>query len=139
MEKAAYDVSRRAIVERVHGMSFREFLELAYGVHFEPVSLDIVLKTHPDIAATIVQKVYESGHSILSCFRRYLEVGYYPYFLEFSDRSLFYRTLEQQVKVTLDSDIPTLVPTITGSSIKKITNLLAFIARSVPISPIIDN
>ena len=31
-------------------------------------------------------------------------------------------TLEQQVKVTLDSDIPTLVPTITGSSIKKITN-----------------
>ena len=44
-------------------------------------------------------------------------------------------TLEQQVKVTLDSDIPTLVPTITGSSIKKITKLFAFIARSVPYIP----
>jgi hypothetical protein len=55
--------------------------------------------------------------------------------MEFDDISLYYITLEQSIRTTIESDLLSIYPTLNGSSIKKIKRLLAVIAESAPFTP----
>lgn len=133
--KGTHDLSRRAIVYKLFGMSFREFIELTLGVSLPQTTLENLLKHHRAIADKIIRIVESKGEKILSLYRKYLQYGYYPYFLEYKEKSLFYQTLEQQVHTTLESDLLTVFPSLTGISIYKILRLLAIISDSVPFTP----
>jgi predicted AAA+ superfamily ATPase len=133
--KGSRDLSRRAVVYKMFGMSFREFIELDLGIDLASYELDDIVKNHQRIANSIITSVEKKGKKILALFKHYLEYGYYPYFREYKNRELFYLTLEQNIHTTLESDLIAIYPSLSGNSIKKMKKLLTIIASSVPFTP----
>lgn len=135
IHRGSHDLSRRAIVYHMQGMSFREYLELRYGIVLPSFDLKEICENHLRIAPQIIQELGKSELKIIPEFQRYLKVGYYPYFSEIKDESLYSLTLEQNVHTTIESDLSATHPQLTGVSIHKIKQLLSFIANAVPFTP----
>ena len=135
IHKGSHDLSRRAIVRHLPGLSFREFIELFLDIELPSFSLTEVVKNHERIAPDIIHDIEKQGAKILALFRDYLAFGYYPYFLEFKDKELFYITLEQNIRTSIENDLLAVHPNLSGTSIKKIKKLLAVISSSVPFTP----
>lgn len=133
--KGSGDLSRRAVVYRMFGMSFREFMEITLEIILKTTSLENLVKSHQRVAHEIITNVETKGHKVLSLFKEYLEHGYYPYFSNLRDKELFYITLEQNLHTTLESDLIAIYPSLSGNSIKKIKKLLSIISASVPFTP----
>jgi predicted AAA+ superfamily ATPase len=133
--RGSHDLSRRAVVYRMFGLSFREFVELTAGIRLNPVNLEVIIREHQPLTQAIINKVEKKKKKILALYKEYLEYGYYPYFLEFKDKTLFYLTLEQNIHATLEMDLIAIYPSLNGNSIKKIKKLLSIIASSVPFTP----
>ena len=135
IQKGSHDLSRRAVVYRMTGLSFREYIDLALDIRSKPLSLESILGHHEKSAANIVQSVEPAGTKILSLFKDYLRFGYFPYFLEFKDESVYHITLEQSIHTTIESDLLAVYPKLSGRSIQKLKKLLNVIAESVPFTP----
>ncbi len=135
IHKGSHDLSRRGIIYRLHGMSFREFLALKNNMMIKPIALKEILTQHQKIACTIMMTLEKSGKKILSEFNDYLLYGFYPYFFELNDLILFQTTLEQNVHTTIESDLTAIYPALTGNSVRKLKQLLGFIASAVPFTP----
>ena len=135
IQRGSHDLSRRAIVYRMAGLSFREFLDLILERETEPFALEAILENHSRLAGTIAESVERRGKKILALFRAYLQSGYFPYFQEYDDVSLYHITLEQSIHTTIESDLLAIHPMLTGSSIQKLKKLLAVIAESAPFTP----
>jgi predicted AAA+ superfamily ATPase len=133
--KGSHDLSRRAVVYRMHGMSLREYIGMNCGVYFDALPLDKLLAGHQQAAGAIVAELDTHNLKILAQFREYLECGYYPYFREYEDKSLFFMTLEQNVHTTLETDLLAIHQALNGSSIRKMEKLLSIIASLVPFTP----
>ncbi len=130
--KGSYDLSRRALVYKMKGMSFREFLELKYSFSFKSIRLEDILSNHQNIAQNIIENVENQNFKILPLFREYLEVGYYPFFFEYNNKEQFILALEQNINTTIESDLLSIYPSLTGNSIRKLKALLQIISTSVP-------
>lgn len=135
IRQGSHDLSRRALVYRMWGMSFREFLELSLGLNLPAVPLAAIIADHLPIAHEITSKIEALGKKILPLFQAYLKFGHYPYFSEFTDVSQFHMILEQQVHTTVEADIMAVYPALAGESIRKLKKLLTIIAASVPLTP----
>lgn len=133
--RGSHDLSRRAVVYRMWGMSFREYIELTAGVEFRPHRLEDIIKNHQGLAHEAVKTLETKKKKVLRLFEEYLDWGYYPYFFEYNDKELFYLTLEQNVRTTLESDLMAIYPSLSGNTVNKIKKLLAIIAASVPFTP----
>lgn len=57
IHKGEADLSRRAIVYHLHGLSFREFLQVEYGYISDAVSLPDILDNHIEIALSVGKKI----------------------------------------------------------------------------------
>ncbi len=139
IHKGSHDLSRRAIIYRLYGLSFREFIELKTNISFDNIELVELLKKHETIARDIVVKLDNTKFKILALFKSYLDYGFYPYFLEIPDLASYWLTLEQNIHITIESDLAAIYPHLTGNSIKKIKQLLIFISNSVPFTPNWEN
>jgi len=128
---ARADLSRRAIVYDIQGLSFREFLNITQKTDFQAISLSDILKSHKDISDEILSKVKP-----LQFFSKYLQHGYYPFFTEGTVR--FSYRLEEIVNMILEVELP-LLRNIDSAYIPKIKQLLQIVAESVPFIPNIDN
>jgi predicted AAA+ superfamily ATPase len=133
--RGSHDLSRRAIVYRMHGMSFREYLGMNLGVYFDSLTLDSLLADHRQTADTIVAALEKKGLKVLPLFKEYLACGYYPYFREYEDKAPFYITLDQNIHATLENDIPAVYPSLNGTSIRRIKKLLSIVSSMVPFTP----
>src|SRR4030065_765708 len=133
--KGSRDLRRRAVVYKMFGMSFREFIEIELGINLKSAGLENSINNHQRIADSITTTVEKKGKKILALFKSYLEYGYYPYFREYKNRELFYLTLEQNIHTTLESDLIAIYPSLSGNSVKKIKKLLTIIASAVPFTP----
>lgn len=133
--KGTYDLSRRAAVYFMHGMSLREYMDLHNSISLPILALEEILANHEKLAGDIIDTIEKANCKVLPEFHKYLQYGYYPYFLEVKDVNVYYMTLEQNLHVTIDSDLSSIHPSLTGNSIKKIEQLLKFIADSVPFTP----
>ncbi len=67
--KGSRDLSRRAVVYRMAGMSFREFIELTLGINLKSAGLVEITKNHQNIAHEIIKAVEKKGKKILALFR----------------------------------------------------------------------
>ena len=119
------DLSRRAPVFMMQGLSFREYLWLRHSVEVPVYTLSEILANKARLDAT--------PHP-LPLFREYLQRGYYP-FLGDSDYEL---RLHQVVNQTMEVDIPQYA-NMTAATGRKLKKLLAVIARSVPFKPVMDS
>ncbi len=135
IHKGSHDLSRRALVYKMKGMSFREFIEIKLDLELDPYNLEEILTKHQEIAQNIVDVLAENREKILVLFKIYLDVGYYPYYFEYNNKEQFYMALEQNMHTTIESDLLAIYPSLTGNSVKKLKSLLKVISASVPFTP----
>ncbi len=139
INKGSHDLSRRAIVYNMVGMSFREFLELHHGYKFDSITLESLVSNHIEIATNIKNIIEKNEEKIIPLFKDYLKHGYYPYYLSMPNEVLFFQTLQQNINVSIESDLLNIYPKLNGNSIKKIKMLLSVIIKSVPFEPKISD
>ena len=118
--KGAYDLSRRALMYEMQGLSYREYLELFHGIHFPVCHLQQLLQQEVEIP---------QGFLPLQHFSDYLQRGYYP----FSDGDIS-QYIQQVVNATIETDIPQYAD-LSVSTARKLKRLLAIIAQSAPFKP----
>lgn len=123
--KGYADLSRRAPIYMMQGLSFREYLAMFHQLEVPVYSLD-------DIIAQKV-KLIMLNHP-LPLFRDYLKRGYYP----FANESDFELRLRQVVNQTMEVDIPQYAK-MNVSTGRKLKKLLVVIAQSVPFKPVMDS
>jgi len=128
--KGSHDLSRRALMYNMQGLSFREFLELKYKIKIETISLDDILKNHQNKEIEI-----NKGIKVFPYFKEYLERGYYPFFLDVGDNYL--HLLQLTVNTVLEVDLPA-IHNIDFNSIIKLKKLISIISRIVPYKPNIE-
>lgn len=134
--KSSHDLSRRAIVYKMEGMSFREFIELSLDMQLPVFSLDDIISRHEEISHDIAGQVQAKEKRILPLFKDYLRFGYYPYYTEHLEiLNEYYLKLEQEVRKTVLNDSLDVYPNLTGSSVNKILKLLSLLTASVPYTP----
>lgn len=121
------DLSRRQIVYKLPGLSFREYLYFEDAVSIEALSLQELLQKHIGLAADLANKV-----KIFSLFNEYLVRGYYPFYKEvFSGYDIRLAQITNQI---LESDYPA-VEAINYASVQKIKKMLYILAQSCPQTP----
>lgn len=121
IKKGSSDLSRRAVLYSMQGLSFREYLQLFHEIAIPKFTLDEIL-THK---VTTPQLAHP-----LPLFLDYLKRGYYPFALEHD----FDMKLLQVVNQTLESDIP-VYASMNVSTGRKLKQLMAIVADSVPFKP----
>ncbi len=121
IKKGASDLSRRAVMYHMQGLSFREYLRLFHEVDSRTYSLEDILSHKAELP--------EIKHP-LPLFDDYLKRGYYPFSLEED----FELKLRQIVNQTLETDIP-MYAGMNVSTGRKLKQLLAIIAKGVPFKP----
>ena len=119
------DLSRRAPIFNMQGLSFREYLKLFKDIDVPVFSLDDVLQHKA--------KLDNIAHP-LPLFRKYLHNGYYP----FANENDFDMRLRQVINQTMEVDIPQ-YSNMNASTGRKLKKLLMVIAQSVPFKPVMDS
>lgn len=119
--KGSADLSRRAIIYKLQGLSFREYLKFFHNYDVKVCSLEQIVKNEIKV---------ENIQHPLPLFNDYLKRGYYPFGIE-NEMNL---RLGQIIVQTLESDIPQYANLNVGTS-RKLKRLLSIIAESVPFKP----
>lgn len=121
IKKGASDLSRRAVIYNMQGLSFREYLQLFHNIPVKAYSLEEILQHKVEI--TDLKRP-------LPLFADYLKRGYYPFALEED----FKIRLGQIINQTLENDIPMYVDMNVATG-RKLKQLLAIISKSAPFKP----
>ncbi len=124
LHKAKGDLSRRAAMYHLHELSFREYLIFSGKKQYSPVSLTEILHNHLDIAENIT-----SGISIIPLFKKYLETGVYPFFLDVKGQ--YFERLQNTIDVIIENDLPQ-IENISFQTAYKLRQLVALLADRVP-------
>ncbi|MFW5715224.1 MAG: ATP-binding protein [bacterium] len=124
---ARADLSRRAVVYHLPGLSFREYLCIQGFGQFRAFTFEEILQNHPRFSEEIVKEIKPFQY-----FQDYLQTGYYPFFLE--DKETFPMRLEESVIMLLEVELP-LLRNIDISYVIKLKQLLSIIAESAPFIP----
>lgn len=132
ISKGSHDLSRRALVVTMSGMSFREYVEQVLDVSFPAYSLEAIIEKHAEIAESVIGIVEKQEGRILSLFQRYLMAGYYPFGLQIKDVGIFHLLVEQSMHAAIETDLLAIHSALNGGSIKRIKKLLSVLASSVP-------
>lgn len=123
--KGFSDLSRRAPIFVMQGLSFREYLKLFHNIEVSVYTLEDILE---------LKAVLTDVNHPLPLFRDYLKRGYYP----FSGDSDFKIRLRQVINQTMEVDIPQYA-NMNASTGRRLKKLLAVIAQSVPFKPVMDS
>ncbi|MCC8070774.1 MAG: AAA family ATPase [Bacteroidales bacterium] len=123
------DLSRRASLYILPGLSFREFLIFEKVATLQRLLLTDILYSHETIAPSISGKI-----EVLTLFRRYMQAGYYPFYRSMT-RNDFYNRLVQMVSVVIDSDVPAVEKRIDYETLIKVKRLVSIISASLPYIP----
>ena len=115
------DLSRRALLFTMQGLSFREYLEMFHHILTPVRNLNDVLASRIEIAGL--------PHP-LPLFRRYLHEGYYPFSIE----GYLQQRLQQVIRLTMEVDIPQYA-NMTPATGRKLRRMLNIIAANVPYKP----
>lgn len=124
------DLSRRAIVYTLNGLSFREYLQYAENINLPVFPLTEIIENHENITMQVAEKT-----TPLAYFENYLKTGYYPYFKE--EKSLYLNRLQEVINFILEIEIPQLKG-VSISFLPKIKQLLFAISESAPFIPNIN-
>jgi len=120
--KGSADLSRRALMFKMQGLSFREYLFFFHNISVETYSLQDILEHKTDH--------FPVRHP-LPLFKDYLRRGYYPFGI---DDAMFFHRLNQVIIQTLETDIP-IYANMNVATGKKLGKLLKIISQSVPFKP----
>lgn len=125
--KGKADLSRRADVYHLEGLSFREYLEIETKRKFKAFDLEDILNNHVNIAGEICKHIRPYAY-----WNSYLEYGYYPYYLQSKER-YSYRLLNA-INLTIENDL-IMCRSVDTAYINKLKRLLYIISVSTPFQP----
>lgn len=124
------DLSRRALMYELKGLSYREYLTYTYGLVLPSIELEKLLFEKESIRSN-----FPTDFKPLRYFQEYLKQGYYPYQSE--DKLGYYQRIKQQTRLIVEYDMAELK----GFDIrhaKKMLQLLFVVAQQVPFKPNIN-
>ncbi len=121
IQQGEADLSRRALMYQMPGLSFREYLEMYHGVSSPVYALEEILSHQVDLP--------DIQHP-LPLFREYLKNGYYP----FASEGGFELRMEQVVAQTVENDIPQYAD-MKMSTARKLKQMLSVVASLAPYKP----
>lgn len=124
---ARADLSRRAIIYTMQGLSFREYIAIEKGINLPVINLDEILNNHINISQQILKEIKPFVH-----FDSYLKMGYYPFYKE--EKELFNQRLNEVVNMILEIELP-LLRNLEIAYIHRIKQLLVILTESVPFTP----
>lgn len=125
INKQDADLSRRTVIHRLNGMSFREFLNFFHNINLPSFSLKDIFEGHESIAGDIHKKLGKT----LKYFRDYLKIGHYPFSLE--DPTSFRMKLANTIKEVLEVDLG-FICDIKYDNVHKVKRLLLMLANTPP-------
>lgn len=127
INNAKADLSRRARVYDVYGLSFREFVELEKNIVLPSFTLGEILDNHIDIAYSLLQKF-----NLTLSLKSYIKSGYYPFYFE--DKEDYLIRLNETINTVIEVDIPSIFP-IEYDSVQNLKKLVRLICKSHPYTP----
>lgn len=119
------DLSRRALMYHMQGLSFREFLAMNHRIEVPACTVEEILSHRLSVPGL--------AHP-LPLFREYLAKGYYP----FAAEGGFDIRMGQVIAQTVETDIPQYAD-MKASTARKLKQMLSVIARLAPYKPNMDN
>lgn len=125
IKKGEADLSRRALMMHLQGLSFREYMLLNHDINMPRLTLEDILRHRVDI---------ENPERPLPFFHQYLKDGYFP----FSKEPGFDVRLNQIISQTVEVDIPQ-YSNMMAATARKLKQLLGVVAELAPYKPSIDN
>ena len=124
LEHKKADLSRRAVVYNVNGLSYREFIDFKTDIKLSSYSLEDILSNHTDIAFKIKEQIKP-----LEFFKEYLQYGYYPFY--FDNPKSYKIKLNQTINTVIEVDIPSIFK-IKYENISSLKKLITLICSSEP-------
>lgn len=122
------DLSRRIATYELRGLSFREYLNFTGQHDSAPIKIEDILNNHSTLAPQIASKI-----KVIAEFEKYLNKGYYPFFMDTSDITYSQR-VERIVLTVIETDIPA-VTDIEYETRLKLKKLLVLLSDKVPFVP----
>jgi len=118
---AQADLSRRAVLYHMNGLSYREFLELKLDKKLPVFTLEELTTNSVEIIDTLRDEFVPLEH-----FSEYLQFGYYPFY--FSDKKNYLRQLTAVVNLTIDVDLVMLgyIKPAFANKLKKLLNVICY-------------
>ena len=127
ISKGQADLSRRAVVYPLLGLSFREFLLLEEKMDLQVVGLEELIRNH-----TVISADYLDHFDVKTSFKNYLNYGYYPFYRE--GKRVYHQKLQETTNLVIDSDI-TPFEELNYATVRVMKKLLYVISQSVPFIP----
>jgi len=124
LDNAKADLSRRAVIYEVKGLSFREFLEIDLNIKLPVFSLEEILSNHIDISFELLEKFL-----LKPKFREYIKNGFYPFY--FDDKDNYLKKLNEVVNTSIEVDIPSVFP-IEYETVNKLKKIVRLICETYP-------
>ena len=124
LDHAKGDLSRRAVIYHLKGLSFREFIELKTSSTFKHYTTDEIFQSHESIAYEITSQIKP-----FEFWREYLEYGYYPFYFENS--AIYHIRLQETINTVIEVDIPSIFP-IEYDKISNLKKLITLVCLSKP-------
>lgn len=118
------DLSRRADVYDMAGLSFREYLWFEKGLLIKPITLTELLK-FPNEYCSAIKTICRP----LEFFSEYLKSGYYPF--SFEKRGRFHTALDAVINYTIETEL-TGFRKLKSENASKIKALLQLLSSMVP-------
>jgi predicted AAA+ superfamily ATPase len=121
------DLSRRAIVYHLQGLTFREYLQFEKKLDIQALDLETILACHQEISADLSEQF-----SFEKDFKNYLKNGYFPFYLE--NKPLYSQKLMETINLVIDIDIAPFEE-LNYTTVRTMKKLLYVISQSVPFTP----
>jgi predicted AAA+ superfamily ATPase len=118
------DLSRRALLYSMKGLSFREFLELKFDIKLPIFSLEEIINNHVNISYELLEDIKP-----FEFWSEYLQYGYYPFYFE--DQAQYPIRLQQTINTVIEVDIPSIFP-IDYEKIINLKKLVKLVCLSKP-------
>ena len=125
LEHSKADLSRRALIYRFGGLSFREFLELKTKEKIDSFSLEDILENHTQLAMELTSKFKP-----FMFWNEYLQYGYYPFYSQTQKESFLIR-INETINTTIEHDLAYIF-NIEPKFTIKLKQLVALICSSKP-------
>jgi uncharacterized protein len=127
ISKQQGDLSRRALIYELPGLSFREYLEMKKIVKLSAVKLEELLE-NPNQIRDQLPKDFRP-HQF---FKDYLQRGYYPFAMD--DTDSLHQRINQMIRTVVEYDMAELKDFDVRNA-KKVLQLVYLIAQQVPFKP----
>lgn len=124
LDNSKADLSRRALMYHMKGLSFREFLEISKDISLPSYTLEDILTNHVDISHEILSKV-----KVYEFYKEYLQYGFYPFYFE--NKKSYLIRVQETINTVIEVDIPSIFK-IEYEKIINLKKLVRLVCESKP-------